>query len=513
MIEYVDMIQLDTFGYDVWVKFTEDGDSLKIKPSNPVLGVCGIKSYLISDRHEAGSSLEYFFRYSVNDGLDWSEWLILNDLNLSLINAKKNQFFCIELNLVKRGSGNSWFKSIDFQFDYEDPQIPQVYADICLSTKVPYWNYTSIQWALNVLNKVYKRGIVPSFIERTEDYIHLWWSIIYPFALRIAWAEIFTDLPWDKKLLKKYLESRGLIVGNTSDLAELHYLMQHFYGEVAKRGTISMFDTFEIDQQGTSIRGEFLRLIDANPLDERVVGIVTPEEQGWVLGYSSPNGYQNTDYLVNFRKGYENTISKVENYPLFNAEKVSLSDGKITINSLDGFAGIGTEVDFTKSLPISTNCNYWVVVRFVLTQQSQIKFGCVGFDSLQNAIPFEESETSKNTNMFVEGTFEPGEYLFIGEIRDGKKDYAVQMSDFATKWNFPANKNICTLMPLFHVRGVAQISDFHVQTIVDRDIYMSIAKEILLLFKNNSTYTEEEIRTIGENTLLPFDLQYSLKLI
>lgn len=505
MIEYVDIMQPETSNFDTWAKFTEEGDSLKITPSTPVLGSIGIMSYSVEMAHERGSSLEGFFRYSVDSGLNWSEWTILDNSNLRSIGVKENQFLCLEINFIKRGSGISYFKSIDFQFEYQEPLVPSVYGGMNFSKKCPYWNFTSIQWALNVLNKVYKRGTVPNFIERTEDYVQLWWSIIYPFALRLAWVETFTDLPWDKELLKKYLESRGLIVGKTSDLAELYYLMTHFYSEIAKRGTLSVFDTAD-----TGFRGEFLRLVDANQADECTVGVINSEEQGWILGYSSPIGYQNTDYLVNFRKGYENAISDLAPYPLSNPDKVTLSDGKIIINSPEGFAGIGRETDFAKGVLVSTSCNYWVVVKFTLTQQSQIKFGCVGYDSLGNAIPFENVSTQ---NTFIEGTFEPGEYLFIGEVRDGKKDYVVQMPEVAIKWDFPENKDISSLMPIFHVQGTAQVSDFHVQLIVDRDTYLSITKEILLLLSNNSNYTEEEIRRIAENTLLPFNLQYNLKLI
>lgn len=524
MIEYVDIMQPETSNFDTWAKFTEEGDSLKITPSIPVFGAIGIMSYSVEMAHEGGSSLEGFFRHSVDSGLNWSEWITLDNSNLRSIGVKENQFLCLEINFIKRGSGNSYFKSIDFQFEYQEPPVPSVYGGMNFSKKCPYWNFTSIQWALNVLNKVYKRGIVPNFIERTEDYVQLWWSIIYPFALRLAWVETFTDLPWDKELLKKYLESRGLIVGKTSDLAELYYLMTHFYSEIAKRGTLSVFDTAD-----TGFRGEFLRLIDANQADECTVGVINSEEQGWILGYSSPTGYQNTDYLVNFRKGYENAISDLTFYPLSNPDKVTLSDGKIIINSPEGFSGIGRETDFAKGVSVSTSCNYWVVVKFTLTQQSQIKFGCVGYDSLGNAIPFENVSTqnegigywtigtdfviTSSRNTFIEGTFEPGEYLFIGEVRDGKKDYAVQMPGVAIKWDFPENKDISSLMPIFHIQGTAQVSDFHVQLIVDRDIYLSITKEILLFLSNNSNYTEEEIRRIAENTLLPFNLQYNLKLI
>lgn len=528
MIEYVDIIQPDSFGYDVWVKFTEEGDSLKITPSTPVLGVIGIKSCSIEETHEFGSSLEKFFRYSVDDGLNWSEWIALTNSNLKSIGVSKNRFFCLEMNFVKRGPGNSYFKSIDFQFNYEVPPVPEIYKSLSFSKNCPYWNYTSIQWALNVLNKVYKRGIVPNFIERTEDYVHLWWSIIYPFALRLGWAEIFTDLPWDKELLKKYLESRGLIVGNTSDLAELYYLMTHFYSEISKRGTLSVFDVSKPNQDNMTIRGEFLRLVDADQSDECIIGIVSPEEQGWVLGYSSPCGYQNTDYLINFRKGYENILSNLSLYPLLNPGNINLSNGKITINSTSAFAGIGTEKDSAKGITVSDSCNYWIVVKFTLTQKSKVKFGCIGFDSLQNPIPFKRSETNeginywkigtdfviaKSTNIFVEREFEPGEYLFIGEIRDNRKNYTVQMSDILDKWHFPINKDICTLMPLFHVQGVAQISDFHVQAIVDKDMYLSSTKEVFVLLENNSNYTEEEIKLMGENSLLPVGLQCNLKLI
>lgn len=528
MIEYVDIIQPDTFGYDVWVKFTEEGDSLKITPSTPVLGISSIKSCTLETTHEFGSSLDVLFRYSVDDGLNWSLWADLNNANLKTIITKKNQFFCIEINLIKRGPGTSYFKSLDFQFAYEEPAVPEVYKTLNFSDKCPYWNHTSITWALNVLKKSYKRGVVPSFIERTEDYVHLWWSLIYPSALRLAWAEVFTDLLWYKDILRNYLESRGLIVGKTSNLAELHHLMNNFYDEIAKRGTLSVFDVSRESDNSTGVRGELLRLVDADETDECVVGVINSEEQGWVLGYSSPCGYQNTDYLINFRKGYENELSDLSFYPLLEPNKVSLSNGKIIINSTNGFAGIGQENDSSKSIAVSPLCNYWIVVKFTLNQLSKVRFGCVGFDSLGNVIPFDRPKVNEGigywtigsnfivaegTNFFVEGDFEPGEYLFIGEIRDGAKNYAVQMSDFSTSWVFPKNKDLSSIYPIFHVEGVAQISDFHIQLISDKDMYLSITKEVSLLLTNNSSYTEEQIREISERSLLPINLQYSLKLI
>ena len=305
--------------------FTEAGDTLILK-GTPVLGATGFRRLTV--KTEGEGLLSKFLRYSV-DSLNWSEWLDLSDVEARTLVIDPQHFLCFEVKLVLETTTPIILKSTEVVFRYSVPSEPSFYKEFPLSKFVPYYNYSSIEWSLNILEKVYKQGIVPKYIERgsnenwcDRDYIDFWFPIIYYFSLNLTFNKIFKDLVWFPTLLYEYLRQKGLFLGSKIKLAELFYLMEHYYSEIVKRGSLAcLVDKFD-DQTGVTLRSELSRLIDKGSFDEFLMAVISSDENGWVIGKTCC-GFTETDTYKGFVKGYEDTeeVVDISKYPLLNPEE------------------------------------------------------------------------------------------------------------------------------------------------------------------------------------------------
>lgn len=523
---------------------TEEGDSLIVRPSTPILGLTGILSPpSLNEEHELPSgNFVVSFKYSLDEGLNWSENYFLDEISSLSIGFKENHYFSLEFTIIKMGQGQSWFMGFDFEnsLSYTAPQIPEFYKQENPLPSLPYYNHESIQWALNVLEKVYKRGIVPSFIPRgkntnweDEDYINLWWSFLYPIALRISYAEGFSDLLWNPDLLKEYLEQRGIIVGNNSHLGELFHMMSNFYDEETRRGTLSVFDKARPVQDGIPLRGEALRLIDYQNPTDLFLGLLNYYEQGWWLGQTSVCGYVNTDLYGNFRIAYENGFHSLDAYPLTeNNSVITIEDGEMVVTSSSaGFSGIGSD-DLTKAIPIVTSREYIIKVRFTLPSSQRVRFRVDGYDELDNHVDFVSADSQEggigiwaieddfivqsyyNSNNFVSFdsdyfTLPAGTYTLLGIIKGASSVFAPSPDGLTLNLEFRQNTPMVKIMPVFQVYGSATIHDFGVNYLMNQDTYLeSILKKsgVILIKNNNFEYTNSEIERILTSRLLPSEV-------
>lgn len=554
-----------------WIQFTELNDSLIVRPATPVLGVKRVVGYnLVVD-----GSFEITFRYSLDEGLNWSEWMYLSQENLQKINPKANHWLTIETSLintvnrlkvnpsninvdfgsgvvevssntlwdvvsedlredsgedVEDGASLGYFQSIEYLYEYNEPAIPDYYKDFNYSKYIPYYNHFCIDWTLNVLQKIYKRGIVPRFIKRSdndnwddEDYINFWYHIIYLNSMRIWDVDVLNDMLWYPRVLHSWLESKGLILGSDIHLDELFYLMSHFYEEMMRRGTLSLFDrSRDVDSElfiDTDIRGEFFRLIDGNSEDEIITALIPSVEQGWIVGYSSSCEYSNTDYLTNFTKCWENKISDLEKYPLFNSEHVSYEEGKLIIRNTQGdFSGVGLG-DFEKQTYVDISKDYFFIVRFKAETSFDLRFGCIAYNNRDDQISLEDLSGEKTGYFIRDKTFKSvnDEIVLFGEMRAAATTIRKgQLDGICKVLKFPDNESIYKVMPFFTVRtlGSVVISDIRFGLLSDKDVYISSAAELYLLAKNNNTdHTTEDLREILEEKLLPIGIGLTLDII
>ena len=563
---------------DQWIQFTEINDSLIIRPATPVRGITLANGFSL----EYEGDLRFDFRYSPDEGLTWSPQMNFTIENLKRFAFKKNHWVYFELIIVNQSDSESYFKSIDFDFNYQQIPAPQIYKEgFNYSSYIPYYNHFCIDWTLNVLQKIYKQGIVPKYIERgsnldwykerveegdnilevepselrfkdtgilnvysnttwtvqtkvsrkfskvlpkrsdevilcddrweDEDYITFWYSLIYMQALRIWFVDVLNDMLWNPKILHNWLQSKGLILGNSIHLDELYYMMVYFYDEMFRKGTLSSFRYREILSEifeDVSIRGEFLRLIDNDSDDENVTALIPSTDQGWIIGYSSACGYINTDYLSNFSKAWENKLTSIEKYPLYNSENVEFRDGNIIIKGgSELYSGIGLG-DPDKRVNVSPERDYYFYVRFSCEGYYNLHAGCEVYNNRDDIVYLADENGNENNNFVNEKLFQAtnGDIVFFGEVRSMGSMRRTRKGSSVSILRFPENLTIYKAMPFFIAKSANNIviKDIRFGLLADKDIYISSAAELYLLVKNNNPdYTSENLRSILDGKIIP----------
>lgn len=527
---------------DQWIQFTEIDDSLIIRPATPVRGITLANGFSL----EYEGDLRFDFRYSPDNGLSWSPQMSLTNENLQRFAYKKNHWVYFELIITSQSSTESYFKSIEFDFDHHQPDVPQIYKEgFNYSEFIPYYNHFCIDWTLNVLQKIYKQGIVPKYIERgsnldwykseheggevvlcddrweDEDYIDLWYSLIYMQALRIWFVDVLNDMLWNPKILHNWLQSKGLILGSSIHLDELYYMMVYFYDEMFRKGTLSSFRYREILSEifeDVSIRGEFLRLIDNNFDDENVTALIPSTDQGWIIGRSSACGYINTDYLSNFSKAWENKLTSIERYPLYNSENVEFKDGNIIIKGgSELYSGIGLG-DPNKRVNVSPERDYYFYVRFSCEGYYNLHAGCEVYNNRDDIVYLVDENGNENNNFVNEKLFQAtnGDIVFFGEVRSMGSMRRIGKGSPVDILRFPENLTIYKAMPFFIAKSANDIviKDIRFGLLADRDIYISSAAELYLLVKNNNPdYTSENLRSILDGKIIPAGINVKIDAI
>lgn len=527
---------------DQWIQFTEINDSLIIRPATPVRGITLANGFFL----EYEGNLKFDFRYSPDNGLSWSPQMSLTNDNLKRFAFKKNHWVYFELIITSQSSAESYFKSIEFDFDHHQPEVPQIYKEgFNYSEFIPYYNHFCIDWTLNVLQKIYRQGIVPKYIERgsdldwykseheggevvlcddrweDEDYIDFWYSLIYMQALRIWFVDVLNDMLWNPKILHNWLQSKGLILGSSIHLDELYYMMVYFYDEMFRKGTLSSFRYREVLSEifeDASIRGEFLRLIDNNFDDENVTALIPSIDQGWIIGFSSACGYINTDYLFNFSKAWENKLTFIEKYPLYNGENVEFRDGNIIIKGgSELYAGIGLG-DPDKRVSISPERNYYFYVRFSCEGYYNLHAGCEVYNNRDDVVSLINEDGNEDNNFVNEKLFQAtnGDIVFFGEIRSMSLIRGTKKDSFVNVLRFPENLTIYKAMPFFIGKSVNDIviKDIRFGLLAEKDVYISSATELYLLVKNNNpAYTSENLKSILDGKIVPAEVNIEIDTI
>jgi hypothetical protein len=171
----------------------------------------------------------------------------------------------------------------------------------------PFWNRA----LLNALDKLYKPGIVPNFIERNMEsgegvdlsiddahYIELIRILAHFFTLPSALSDRFVDRFFEtQEFVVEFLRQRSLFLCGDEELEHLlnPEITYKLYSEIAKRGTLAVFqpdqEEINIPHSGDDVylHGEFLRLICYDrSCDEFVVNVVKNSSSGWYLNVGSP---------------------------------------------------------------------------------------------------------------------------------------------------------------------------------------------------------------------------------
>lgn len=85
---------------------TEDGDIITIKTDVPVVGIVALTTFADTTENESGSIyFEKTFRYSINAGLTYTDWIELTTVNVQNIVIERINYFIVEYRYRRVGIG------------------------------------------------------------------------------------------------------------------------------------------------------------------------------------------------------------------------------------------------------------------------------------------------------------------------------------------------------------------------------------------------------------------------
>jgi len=288
----------------------------------PLRGMKEVTGFVDNITGETGSRYFYKeFRYAMN-GVKWSKWFELTGPNLiAQLNIDSGSIpikndVRLELRYRRTGATTtgtltlddvtinglynmSYLQTLDFQ--------GTVYKGIAFTDE--YWNRVS----MNLLEKLYEKGIVPEYIKRGDldiddaDYVEFFKAIAMWYGLTIALGDkVLTNMNSDDLLLAEYLRQRSLFLCGDESIAVLQYLAQNIYDEIRKRGTrlVHTPDGDHLNPVANPAHGEILRMICFNIEDDEYLWEYT--KGGWYVDTNSPTDGQLTNHMQ-LNKMPENT--------------------------------------------------------------------------------------------------------------------------------------------------------------------------------------------------------------
>lgn len=391
-------------------KIKQEGNSVFIK-SNPVTGIIALTSFVDNSAGTDGThTFQKLFRYSVN-GIIFSDWFALTVQNITSIQVAAKDTLVIELQYVKnQPAGDTQLtvtsatiggtSTAHVSSHYFDNSIFKQYFESD--------NLDVLNWEINVLEKLYEKGLLPDYIDRLndfgkpDDFIEFWRSITKFFAYYVVLARTFERFYESEVLLSEYLEQKGLTVSPLNSIQELNYMMENFYKEIHHRGTVHIVDKAI---NGAEVDGELLRLIKYVELtDEFIFNLYRPEHFGFNLGNSSPiyRGMTNND---NANKFYEPSVdvSDISKYPTTGTVTVVTDAGHsvLYVDSNGGGIAAPGEGDFGK-IKVDPDMDYEFFFFIKKEAGNDFTVGFDAFDKDGNTIDLQSYKDGTDSNLYFE---------------------------------------------------------------------------------------------------------------
>jgi len=421
---------------------SEIGDVLLMESSIPITGLTSITSFIDVIIGETGT--RFFlkeFSYS-NDGLNFSNFIPLNNSNLSAITISSTDYFLINYRYTRAGTDSTGileFDSVTLNGTFSTPISGTIFQSSIFAQFENLVDADVLKWCMNVTKKLYYKGVVPNYILRRinqnssedKDYIDFWRTVANYFAIVVIYGrrliDEFKNYP---NLLEDYLEQKGLFLNDNPQYQDMMYLMNKYFDEIRQRGTLQIIKEKQSTElpltsifhtksnNGKSVNGELLRLICYKNLDEFIFNLIDKKYIGWNINNSSPL-WQGLTNQNSVNKAYENSqdVLSLVNYPLFNSQYIKKEHDywsdkhvmEIKNVPLSGTAGIGIDpndfphADFNKVIRVHEDVDYEITFWLKQptfddsdsdstsdswslggNQPAQIPVGCFAFDSDNN---------------------------------------------------------------------------------------------------------------------------------
>lgn len=417
-------------------RVTANGDVLLIRAEVPIVGLIYLTDFIDNTDGEDGST--YFrkeFRYST-DGINFTPWAPLTNANLSAVEVRPSDTFFIEYRYTRVGNGSQElsFTEIDVNGTRVNRECGPVYKQSIFADFFSCSDTEVLGWAINVTEKLYRKGLMPSFVERgnqnsslaDRDYLDFWRSVAQFFAIIVVYARQLERIHANPQLLREYLRQWGLFGLTELSLDQLAYLLEHSRDQFRQRGTMGIVAR---ERDGAPVDGELLRLLGYRPdTDEFLLNVVEAPYAGWCMGWNAPT-YNGVGSQRQLNKGYEKggTPENIGKYPVLVGQGLTSiqvqPDGRSAIVmenvgtgqkcGIGGHLQPGSPYIITDNpssrrtvAPIVVNpCLTYEItftVQVTVAHESVLSFGCLAYDEGGNAVPLVSMSTGRGQSWFFE---------------------------------------------------------------------------------------------------------------
>ena len=334
------------------------------------------------------------FRYSVDNGATFSDWRLAS-FNSYTDFGTFSDLYELVVDFVPNVADEYSLVGVA---DGRTPSQKQ-YGNSVYSWFFSQDDLVVMNWAFNVLEKLFDTGIIPVHISRqnSEDYSTVFFSITQFFGLIVAYGRKFRFLEENEMMMKNFIEGWNLVFTTIDTLAERQYVFRNWINEFYKRGTTA------IAKKG-AINGELLRLVGYDRPNEFLFGILRPQDMGWCLGHSSPT-WRSTALLNQLAKDPTRESEFFENYQEYTVgsiQRVYDNDRWYLRTIGSGRSGISFEKN-----PIECNSglSYAIYVKFkkLSAGDPKIDFGVRCFDKDMVERTPRQITTWDLTSSFIDG--------------------------------------------------------------------------------------------------------------
>jgi hypothetical protein len=260
-----------------------EGTSIIFK-TTPTVGLLTLTGFTDNQTTVNGSSFAKKFRYTTN-GVIYSDWQDLTVQNITAITLIEKYLFIAEV-MYQKNPSNSIIDVTSLSIQGTQGTLPLSGHYFQNSLFQKYFSINDLDgltWHINVLEKVYQKGLIPNYIDRlddfqsSDDFLALFGAVCKFFSYYVELSRVISKFYNNIKLLTEFLQQRGLVVSPENTLSELQEILQTYYFQIGKRGTYGVMED------------EVLRLLHfKTSIDEYIFCLFRKHHYGWNLGNSSP---------------------------------------------------------------------------------------------------------------------------------------------------------------------------------------------------------------------------------
>jgi hypothetical protein len=500
----------------------QEGNSLIFR-TVPVVGILALTSFTDdSASSDMAAAFVKKFRYTTN-GVTYSNWFDLTAPNMLQIQVDPEGIFVAEISYFKNEpAGANYLTVTEAHFGANQATVDEslnFYFNNSLFKK--YFNSTDpdvLNWYINVLEKLYEKGLVANFIERkdingsVEDFLSFFGTVARFFAFYVKLARVFGSFYTNQMLIEEFLTERGLMVSPEDTLQDLQYMMETYYNQMGQRGTRNILNK---KADGSDVDGELLRLIHFKSIDEFLFCLYKKENFGWNVHNSSPlyKGLSVNQNLnkIPWSKGYVSAIG-ADNF-LTGGATINTGSNTIEVNSSGG----GIQVLLADAVQIDPSIDYEFSFKIKLSASHTFTFNLAGYNS-SNVLVTNTSRASGNAtnNFFLNAKMSrTDKYIEVRCFLYNKNRglFAGDTTNIRQGRNILANQNLNKVVFSILTNGVASMKDFLItpmRTVYSRG-FLQVNNFISSWVKNrNSDFSLSELRSFIATYLIPYDSHIEL---